>query len=75
MISTCVLARSDCVNLVGKFECTCKDNYFKDSDGQCVDKDECADESHNCGMHSDCINDDDGYHCKCKSGYQGKRIK
>ena len=36
----------------------------------CLDKDECADKSHECHKNAVCVNKVGGYECHCKPGYK-----
>ena len=64
---------STCAPVLGDIECNCNEFYHKNSDGDCVDKNEClSDSTHNCGNDNDeCVNDiGTGYHCECSKGWE-----
>ncbi|KAI6656725.1 Mucin-like protein [Oopsacas minuta] len=53
-----------CNNLIGSFECVCIDGYERNTDGVCVDVDECQ----NPICHQLCINTPGSYRCDCVAG-------
>ncbi|KAI8511658.1 complement activation, classical pathway [Branchiostoma belcheri] len=40
----------------------------------CTDKDECADDSHNCSPHATCTNTPGSFTCTCNAGYSGDGV-
>ena len=60
-----------CKNNEGDFECICKPGYKKGENGQCIDKDECSENSDLCRPQSSvCKNLDGSYECECKPGFE-----
>ena len=39
--------------------------------GECVDIDECEDDTHDCDENADCTNTDGAYSCECTDGFEG----
>ncbi|XP_071100961.1 uncharacterized protein [Haliotis cracherodii] len=58
---------SVCYNTKGSFTCACLSGYRKNSQGKCVDIDECTEHRYNCSQT--CVNTGGGYHCDCLSGF------
>ncbi|XP_078608665.1 uncharacterized protein LOC144880404 [Branchiostoma floridae x Branchiostoma japonicum] len=59
-----------CVNTPGSYYCGCAVGYME-TDGGCVDIDECTVGSHDCHEHADCINTEGSFYCTCKPGFVG----
>ncbi|VDK87720.1 unnamed protein product [Onchocerca ochengi] len=63
-----------CENSPGSYSCQCNIGYIFDSNGKCVDLDECAEGIVVCSgskNSSVCVNTDGGYECRCAPGYAG----
>ena len=60
-----------CVSLTST-ECTCKSGFDRDSDGNCVDIDECESNVVSCPSTSTCKNTIGSYTCNCDTGYGGR---
>ncbi|XP_046357676.2 uncharacterized protein LOC124135985 [Haliotis rufescens] len=58
---------SVCYNTKGSFTCACLSGYRKNSQGKCVDIDECTEHRYNCSQT--CVNTGGGYRCDCLSGF------
>ncbi|KAK7482356.1 hypothetical protein BaRGS_00026375, partial [Batillaria attramentaria] len=66
---SCV-ADSRCVNTNGSYICVCEDGFFKASDGNCTDLDECLDsDANDCPQL--CSNTVGNFTCSCAPGYSG----
>ena len=60
-----------CVNLIGRYTCTCADGLRYDSAlGVCVDVDECYDPEVCADPKALCVNSLGGFSCRCKTGYE-----
>ena len=62
---------SKCVNMIGSFNCECKDNFDMDENGTCVDVNECLTDDHGCDVEASCTNKIGYYECNCNDGYEG----
>ncbi|KAJ8036652.1 Latent-transforming growth factor beta-binding protein 4 [Holothuria leucospilota] len=57
-----------CVNQT----CSCEEGFVIDElTGECIDLDECEDNSHDCDEEAYCTNIPGGYTCRCNEGYSG----
>ena len=50
--------------------CDCPAGYQKDSEGNCMDINECQTDAHSCGENAQCTNTPGGHICSCSPGYQ-----
>ena len=50
--------------------CDCPVGYEKDSEGNCVDINECETDAHTCGANAQCTNTPGEHICSCSPGYQ-----
>jgi hypothetical protein len=62
---------AECTNDVGSFTCSCSEGFEADTDGNCVDIDECVAETDSCTDNADCANNLGGHSCTCADGYVG----
>lgn len=63
----CVAPKGKCTNTIGGHECSCSDGYYN-SDGLCIDYDECANGDHDCdGSYAKCTNVSPAVNAKGKS--------
>lgn len=63
---------ADCISIAGGISyCACPKGSRTQSDGSCIDVDECAENHHFCGFGAECINRPGGYDCVCPLGYDG----
>ncbi|KAL4709358.1 hypothetical protein ACJJTC_007090, partial [Scirpophaga incertulas] len=60
-----------CLNTVGSYMCQCLPGYARKDKFNCIETDECADESHRCHPDAECTNTPGSYSCRCRSGYTG----
>lgn len=67
-ISQCTAENTECTNVPGSYTCTCKSGFEANSDGNCVDIDECPTDANNCGQS--CVNTVGSFHCGCSEGYE-----
>ncbi|XP_061467719.1 latent-transforming growth factor beta-binding protein 2 isoform X4 [Rhineura floridana] len=60
-----------CQNTLGSYHCImgCLPGFHHTSFGECIDIDECANETL-CGPHGFCANTDGSFHCLCDRGYE-----
>ncbi|XP_033629563.1 protein kinase C-binding protein NELL2-like isoform X2 [Asterias rubens] len=58
----------ECVNLQTTYTCQCPMGYTE-TDGVCVDINECADVNHHCNEGTSCVNTLGDYQCDCLPGY------
>ncbi|XP_053372749.1 uncharacterized protein LOC123561027 [Mercenaria mercenaria] len=58
-----------CENNLGSYLCKCVDGFELDSNGTCVDIDECDRNTHDCVQR--CNNTIGSYNCSCDVGYTG----
>ena len=63
----CPYDTSVCKNTAGSYFCQCKNGFEKDSNGRCVDVDECR--INNGGCSHRCVNKYGSYECHCNDGY------
>lgn len=67
---------ASCTNSIGSYDCHCNSGYvFANLDdplhSECVDIDECENDSHDCLATTQvCLNKKGGYDCVCAPGYQ-----
>ena len=64
----------NCVNSIGSYTCHdgCSTGY-RQRDGACIDINECAEGTHNCGISEQCKNRAGSFRCEtqnCPQGYQ-----
>nr|CAD7397575.1 unnamed protein product [Timema cristinae] len=69
-----------CFNTIGSYRCinliNCGGGYALNTEGtQCVDIDECAQGTHDCGRGQICQNRQGGYLCQCPTGYTTNQLK
>nr|CAD7595605.1 unnamed protein product [Timema genevievae] len=69
-----------CFNTIGSYRCinliNCGGGYVLNTEGtQCVDIDECAQGTHDCGRGQICQNRQGGYLCQCPTGYTTNHLK
>lgn len=82
-------ANATCSNQEGKFSCACNSGYAGDDvtctpnicpDGfitngtDCIDIDECFNNTNNCSIYATCSNTVASYVCACKSGFLGDGV-
>ena len=60
-----------CVSLTG-IKCTCKIGFERDSNGNCVDTNECKQTNVECPENSICENTEGSFTCVCIIGYDGE---
>ncbi|XP_037113021.1 adhesion G protein-coupled receptor E5 [Syngnathus acus] len=62
-----------CKNLIGSFRCVCQYGYTNNSNGDCIDIDECEISENRkedlCGSKGSCKNINGSYWCECAKGY------
>nr|XP_055037183.1 adhesion G protein-coupled receptor E1 [Misgurnus anguillicaudatus] len=70
---------ASCHNTGGNYTCTCNDGYiannnaetFMDRQGvQCIDRNECEEDSGLCGINARCHNTPGSYYCTCAPGFR-----
>ncbi|XP_023931187.1 fibrillin-1 [Lingula anatina] len=68
----CNRTTSDCNNLGGSYNCTCRTGFVLDQSDQrtCRDIDECS-TSNQCHANAQCTNTVGSYTCACDAGYTG----
>lgn len=49
----------------------CEPGFAASADGQCVDVDECATDTHDCDPNASCSNTPGGFDCACDDGFEG----
>jgi len=59
-----------CSNKIGDFSCACLPGYRMNSDGVCVDIDECAEGLARCQPGAPCTNTPGSYACGCPPGFE-----
>ncbi|XP_041371516.1 uncharacterized protein LOC121385046 [Gigantopelta aegis] len=60
-----------CTNLLGTYNCTCKEGYNQVGFDVCKDINECLDpELNDCDVNARCDNFEGGYSCACKRGFK-----
>lgn len=65
-------ANQECKDTPGDYKCDCKSGYMLKVSGvgdECVDIDECSDNTHNCDKNAKCENNSGSFECKCNDGY------
>ncbi|KFM70042.1 Fibrillin-2, partial [Stegodyphus mimosarum] len=60
--------QNQCVNTIGSYQCTCQKG-FSQVGGQCIDINECTDETHLCTPLGTCMNMPGSFKCLCPRGY------
>jgi hypothetical protein len=69
----CGAGDAQCTNEEGSFTCSCSEGFETDTDGNCIDIDECATETDDeCSSNSVCANTLGSYDCECLPGYFGQ---
>ena len=70
----CSGASSECVNIIGSFNCTCDPGHLKvehqDGSYTCEPINECEDETHQCAEPAQCKDRSWGFICDCPDGYE-----
>ncbi|XP_069857979.1 LOW QUALITY PROTEIN: fibrillin-3 [Dipodomys merriami] len=61
-----------CLPTHTSYRCECNPGYSQDSQGECLDVDECT--SRTC-HHGDCVNTPGSYHCQCHEGFQASQTR
>ncbi|XP_055612398.1 fibrillin-1 [Uranotaenia lowii] len=59
-----------CVNTIGSFNCECFPGYEQNALGQCIDLNECSENSNICGLNAKCVNLAGSYRCVCPPGHK-----
>lgn len=63
---------AECISIAGGVSyCACPKGYRTQTDGSCIDVNECAENQHSCGFGAECINRAGSYECLCPPGYDG----
>lgn len=63
---------AECITITGGVSyCACPKGYRTQTDGTCIDVDECTENPNTCSYDATCTNTEGGYKCECKPGYQG----
>ena len=53
----CIAPKGQCTNSPGGHSCGCDAGYYEDSEGNCLDYDECSNDAHDCnGAYAKCTN-------------------
>ena len=60
---------SECEDTVGSFICICKQGYKFDGKN-CIDIDECTEETHSCSQTQICENSVGSFECSCSKGFE-----
>ena len=62
----CIASGEKCLNTPGTFVCVCLPGYTRDISGNCVNTDDCV--NNTCTPFSTCVDELNGYRCTCKPG-------
>lgn len=63
---------AECISIAGGVSyCACPKGYRTQSDGSCIDVNECLENQHFCAFGAECINRPGSYECICPPGYDG----
>lgn len=63
---------AECISISGGVSyCACPKGSRTETDGSCVDINECAENPQTCGYDAICTNIEGGYKCECSPGYNG----
>jgi Calcium-binding EGF domain/EGF domain len=63
---------AECISITGGLSyCACPKGFRTQTDGSCVDIDECRENPQACGFDAICTNNLGGYTCECPLGYDG----
>ena len=61
----------NCSNTESGYTCSCLSGYRLVNSTNCIDIDECIEESNTCHANATCINTIGSFSCDCDTGYTG----
>ena len=61
----------NCTNTESGYTCSCLSGYRLVNNTNCIDVDECIEESDTCHANATCVNSIGSFSCDCDSGYTG----